>query len=224
MSGRVSTGRPCRVGLTGGLASGKSTVARILGTWGIPVLDADTVVHRLYQADEPGAAAVRALFGPTVMDAGGAVDRVALGRLVLADGDARNRLESAVHPLVRQAIQGWLDDRSGLGLAVVEAALLVETGSSRDYDVLLVVWCEVEQQLCRAVARGVPEDRARAILAAQRPLHEKRDLADVAIDNRGDLEDLLAQVERRWSEVVERCRRRLGDRAQTAGGSSHSVR
>lgn len=220
----MSSRRCCRVGLTGGLASGKSTVARILDGWGIPVLDADAVVHRLYQAGEPGAAVVQALFGAAVMDRRGGVDRTALGRLVLVDADARRRLERAVHPLVRQTIRTWLDERSAGDLAVVEAALLVETGSWRDYEVLVVVFCEVEQQLSRAVARGVPESRARAIQAAQWPLEEKRDLADVVIDNCGDPEDLPARVRGAWAEVVARCGLRFRDGAQTAGGSSHSVR
>jgi dephospho-CoA kinase len=90
-------------------------------------------------------------------------------------------------------------------VAVVEAALLVETGSYRAYDVLMVAYCTGDQQLERALARGIPEERARALMKAQRPLDEKRELADVVIDNSGPREDLQKEVERAWSEVTRLC-------------------
>ena len=191
---------------------------------GVPVLDADAVVHRLYGAGEPGSRLVGELFGNAALAADGGVDRAALARLVLADAAARGRLEAAVHPLVRRRVAGWLADLEDHEIAVVEAALLVETGSYRDYDLLLVVWCEPEQQLERALARGVPAERARRILEAQLPLADKVALADVAVDNRGDIEALVGEVERRWAEVVDRCAGRRRSAGQPAAGSSHSVR
>lgn len=196
--------RVCAVGLTGGLASGKSTVARELAARGVPVLDADRVVHELYRPGAAGAAEVRRLFGPGVLDRDGGVDREALGALVASDAGGRRRLEEAVHPLVRRRIRSWLAGRSH-GPAVVEAALLVETGSWRDYDVLAVVWCRPDQQLERAVARGVPVDRARALLAAQAPIGDKRALAHVVVDNSGPPRALADELERAWLEVVARC-------------------
>ncbi len=196
------------MGLTGGLASGKSTVARILGDSGVPVLDADVVVHRLYDPDGRGARAVADLFGPEVLNRAGGVDRAALRRIVLASPEARRRLEGRIHPLVRDEIDRWLRDIPSGAPAVVEAALMVETGSWRTYDVVMLVWCTPDQQVARARRRGLPPDRIRALLDAQLPLEAKRTYADVVVDNTGDLEDLLSEVERAWSGVKARCDRR----------------
>jgi dephospho-CoA kinase len=221
--------RPCTVGLTGGLASGKSTVANLLRRRGVPVVDADAVVRRLYRRGEAGAERVKELFGDAVLTSAGAVDRAALRALVLADPDARERLNAVVHPLVRSQIQDWLAAVAE-PVAVIEAALLVETGAYRQYDVLLVVWCPPHEQLERAVARGLAEESAAALLAAQAPLADKLAVADVRIDNGGRPEDLESELERAWSEVVELCREgAAGRRApgvpnqQASAGSSHSV-
>ena len=201
--------RPCLVGLTGGLASGKSSVARLLEARGVPVLDADREVHRMYRPGEAGAVVVARLFGDGVLAADGSVDREALAHLVLADDAALARLNAAVHPLVRTAVEEWV---SGLGrgdeppaVAVVEAALLVESEGRDAYDLLVVVWCPARQQLERALARGMAEERARAVLAAQLPIDAMRAAADVVIDNSGPPEALPAAVDRAWREVLERC-------------------
>ena len=196
---------PCTVGLTGGLASGKSTVARMLGARGVPVFDADAAVHELYRPGQEGARVVSELFGSAVLDAEGGVDRRELAKRVLSAPEARSRLEAAVHPMVRRRAAAWLDSLGNEPIAVVEAALLVETGSYRDYDVLVVVWCEPEQQFERALARGVLRDRARLLLAAQTPLGRKRQLADVVVDNRGNLKDLEDEVNRAYSEIQRFC-------------------
>lgn len=206
---------PCRVGLTGGLASGKSAVARILEEAGVPVLDADRVVHRLYRPGGDGARVVAELFGAAMLSAQGAVDRARLSDRMLADPGARAALEGAIHPLVRRDIRAWLG-RQAAPVAVVEAALLVETGAYRGYDLLVVVWCEPEQQLERALARGMDRGRAERLMAAQASPEERRAVADVVIDNRGGRDELVARVRQVWPEVVGRC-------AQRAAGSSHSV-
>jgi dephospho-CoA kinase len=197
--------RPCTVGLTGGLATGKSTVARLLAAQGIPVFDADAAVHDLYEPGRAGATAVAELFGESALDAEGGVVRATLSEMVLGNTSARLRLESAIHPLVREAVSEWLESISDRSVAVVEATLLAETGSYRDYDVLMVVWCEQHQQLQRALARGVPAERARGLINAQLPLAEKNALADILVDNRGDLEDLGNEVDRAWSQVHRLC-------------------
>ena len=202
--------KPCLVGLTGGLASGKSTVAQLLAKRGVPIFDADAAVHSLYRPGQPGADEVARLFGGEALDASGGVDREALAARVLEDGQARSALEAAIHPLVRMAIESWLDSLDA-PVAVVEAALLVETGSWRAYDVLAVVWCEPDQQLNRAIARGTSEDSARRFLAAQLPIEKKTELADVVVDNRGDLEDLVFEVDRAWLEVLRFCAERPSD-------------
>jgi dephospho-CoA kinase len=200
--------KPCTVGLTGGLATGKSSVARILTARGIPVCDADAVVHRLYEPGEAGAAAVAELFGPEALDVEGGVVRATLAAMVLGNDSARRKLEAAVHPLVREAVGRWLEAHHDRPVAVIEAALLTETGSYRDYDVLMVVWCNPEQQLQRARSRGVPEERARGLMNAQLPIAAKMDLADALVDNRGTPEDLEVEIDRAWSTVLRLCANR----------------
>ena len=205
--------RPCLVGLTGGLASGKSTVARLLAERGVPVLDADTVVHDLYTPGAAGARAVAEIFGPGVLDGDGGVDRGILGGRVLRDQELRRALEQAIHPLVRAEIARWLEGLGDVPLAVVEASLLVETGSYRAYDVLVIAYCTRKQQLERAQARGVTEERALALIDAQMALEKKRELADAVIDNSGPPEDLERELTRAWSDVERLCaQRRFGSR------------
>lgn len=205
------TTRPCLVGLTGGLASGKSTVARRLAERGVPVLDADRVVHELYLPGGAGAREVARIVGPGVLDQHGGVDRGALGGRVLRDQDLRLALEQAIHPLVREEIARWLNGLGGVPVAVVEAALLVETGSYRAYDVLVVVFCSREQQLARAVSRGMAEERALALIDAQVALSRKRELADVVIDNCDPPDALERHVTRAWAAVERLCSMRRED-------------
>jgi len=179
-------------------------VARLLAARGVPVFDADAGVHRLYQPGQSGAEEVARLFGGAVLDASGGVDREALSARVLEDRKVRIALEAAIHPLVRRLIESWLDALDA-PIAVIEAALLIETGSWRRYDVLAVVWCEPDQQFNRAIVRGVPQNRARRLLAAQLAIDQKTRLADVVVDNRGDLEELQVEVDRAWSEILEHC-------------------
>ena len=195
------------MGLTGGLASGKSTVGDMLRGNEIPVLDADLVVHDLYRPGAAGTQAVVEIFGPGILDSEGGVDRGALGGRVLRDRGLRLALEAAIHPLVRTEIQRWLESLGPVPVAVVEAALLVETGSYRAYDRLVVVWCRREQQLDRARARGITESRALGLLDAQNPLDDKREVADVVIDNSGPPEALEAEVTRAWTKVESLCSR-----------------
>ncbi len=198
--------RAFSVGLTGGLASGKSTVAELLRGRGVPVLDADAVVHDLYEAGGEGVALVADLFGDGLLKPDRSVDRAALAARVLGDAEALERLNRAIHPVVRDEIGRWLESVDQ-PIAVVEAALLVETGSWETYDLLVVVWCRRDQQLERALARGVTELRARALLGAQAAIDKKTALADVVVDNSGAPEQLEAEVGRAWAEVVERCGR-----------------
>jgi dephospho-CoA kinase len=174
--------RAYRVGLTGGLASGKSTVAGWLREAGFPVYDADKIVADLYRPGQPGAAAVVALFGPTALHADGSVDRRAVAARVFSDDDVRRRLEAAIHPLVRQRsneIAAATD-----GPVVFEATLIVVT-----------VEADPELRLRRAVERGLDEPAARARLAAQGDGARRRAGAHRVITNDGDLADLRRQVD-----------------------------
>lgn len=203
----ASRRRPCRIGLTGGLASGKSTVAEVLRARGVPVLDADAVVHELYRPGSDLVADLEKRFGPAILAADGGIDRRALAGVILDDPRSIQDLNAIVHPRVRAEIRRWVDGQTA-PIAVVEATLLVETGSALGYDLVLVVACRPEQQLERAVARGVSELRARALLGAQMPLEEKAASADVVIDNSGPMDDLEAAVDEAWTQVVRRCERR----------------
>lgn len=201
--------RPCLVGLTGGLASGKSAVVRLLEERGMPVLDADREVHRLYRPGAAGTSVVARLFGDGVLAADGGVDRAALARKVFADAKALARLNAAVHPLVRAAVEDWVgglaESADPPPVAVVEAALLVESEGRDAYDLLVVVWCPARQQLERAVARGMSEERARAVLAAQLSIDAMRAAADVVVDNSGTREALAVELDRAWREVLDLC-------------------
>lgn len=183
-----------RVGLTGGLASGKSTVARALSASGFEVIDADQLVADLYRPGQAGARAVAALFGPDYLAADGGVDKAELGRLAFRDPAARRRLEAAIHPLVRQRFAELA--RAAAGVIVLEATLLVEAGFAPDFDLVVAVEAPAAIRLRRAVARGLPESEARARLAAQGDGEARRAAADVTLDNAAEPEELLAQVAR----------------------------
>jgi len=196
-----------RVGLTGGVASGKSTVARLLRGRGAATLDADAVVEELYRPGAPGACAVAALFGPGALDAAGGVERAALGALVLADAAARARLEAAVHPLVRARIAAWLASLAGAAsaprVAVVEAALLVETGSFRDYHRLVVVGAPLELRRARALRAGWPAARFDRTAAAQADDASRERAADYLVRNEGRYADLEAATGSLWPLLLE---------------------
>ncbi len=196
-----------RVGLTGGVASGKSALARVLAARGAAVLDADMLVAEMYRPGAAGARAVEALFGRSLLAADGGVDRPSLGSLVLADAAARRRLEAVIHPLVRAGIAGWLGgllrDRRPPEVAVVEAALLVETGYRSEYDRLVVVIADEEVRLARALARGWSETRFRSVAAAQTSDAAREAAADYVVHNDGDLAALERSASRLWPLLIE---------------------
>lgn len=197
-----------RVGLTGGLASGKSTVAARLAGLGIPVLDADRVVHDLYRPGGEGARAVAEEFGPAVLGADGSVDRARLAARAFSDPSAVARLNARVHPLVIAAQARWFDElaRRGEPLGVVEATLLVESGGRGRYDVLVAVSAPEEVRLARALARspGATREELRARLRAQLPESERNAACDVVIRNEGSREELLAEADRLAARLRER--------------------
>ena len=200
-------GEMLRVGLTGGVASGKSTLARLLSGFGAAVCDADVVVEELYKPGRPGALAVQELFGQEALARDGAVDRDALARLVLADPGARRRLEEAVHPLVRKSVEGWfaaLAHASALpGVAVVEAALLVETGAYRGQDRLVVVSAPHELRRERALAAGWTARKFAQVVAAQLDDPAREAVADYVIRNDGTLDALERAARELWLMLQE---------------------
>ncbi|MBK9366032.1 MAG: dephospho-CoA kinase [Deltaproteobacteria bacterium] len=193
------------IGLTGGIATGKSTVARILrDELGVPVIDADQVAREIVAPGQPALAEIAARFGPSVLLADGALDRRALGALVMGDPLARQALDGITHPRIRAAIQHHLRRLAdeGAPAAAVEAALLVETGAYKLYDALLVVSCAPTTQLQRLMSREkMSEDEARRWVQSQLPLAEKERLGTVVIYNDGDGDTLRAAVRAAWDTL-----------------------
>jgi dephospho-CoA kinase len=187
-----------RAGLTGGIASGKTAVAEIMGELGCYVLDADRMAHRLIEPGQPAYDDVVREFGPEILDEHGKVVRPRLAEIVFADPARLARLNAIVHPRVLSAIDvelDWLAQSDAQGVAVVEAALLIESGYHNNLDRLIVVWCTPEQQLTRLVSgRGMSEQQARQRIASQMSLEEKRKLADDQIDCSGTMESTRRQV------------------------------
>lgn len=187
------------VGLTGGIACGKSTVAAIMRELGCHALEADPIAHRLIEAGQPAYEEVLREFGAEVRAADGRIDRRKLAEIVFADPTKLDRLNRIVHPGVVAALDRELAElaRSQPGAVVVaEAALLIEAGYHERLDRLVVVWCEPEQQIERLRARGMTREQAEQRLAAQMPLDRKRRMADDEIDCSGSLEETRRQVER----------------------------
>ena len=187
-----------RLGLTGGIASGKSAVAALLREMGFCVLDADSTSHKLM---EPGQAAYEEIlqkFGKELADGTGRIDRAKLATIVFADPAKLGQLNGILHPRVEQVIFRQFDEWQRNGVreaAFVEAALLSEAGMDKKLDGLVVAWCRPEQQMERLRARGMSEVEARRRIAAQLPLAEKLKHATETIDCSGTLENTRAQVQ-----------------------------
>ena len=186
-----------RLGLTGGIASGKSAVAAMLREMGFAVLDADSLAHRLIERGEPAHEEILREFGPAITDASGSINRVQLANVVFADRAKLDRLNAIVHPRVADVVFRQFDEweRNGVrDAAFVEAALLIEAGLDKKLDGLIVAWCKPEQQLERLVARGLSEAEARRRIAAQLSVEEKLRHATEKIDCSGSLEETRRQV------------------------------
>ena len=191
-----------RIGLTGGIGSGKSTVAALLAERGAVVVDADRIAREVLEPGTPGLASVVTEFGPGVLTADGALDRAALAAIVFNDDDARRRLDGLVHPLVRRRSAELVAAAPPDAVVVNDVPLLVETGGAGSYDLVLVVEADVETRVARLIGRGLAESDARARIAAQATDEQRRAVADVVLDNAGTPEQLAAQVERFWVERV----------------------
>ncbi|MEE6280856.1 dephospho-CoA kinase [Georgenia sunbinii] len=193
------------IGLTGGIGSGKSTVARELERLGAVVVDADAIAREVVAPGTPGLAAVVAAFGAKVIDADGALDRPALGAVVFADPDARSRLEEITHPLIAAEASRRQAVVPPGGVVVHDVPLIVEKNLASRYDLVVVVGADDETRVRRLVDdRGMSEDDARARLAAQASDRERREVADVWLDNSGTREELLARVHALWPQLESR--------------------
>ena len=193
------------IGLTGGIGSGKSTVAQWFKKQEIPVLDADKTVHHLLQSDPSTISELVHEFGPEIVGENGEINRSNLGRQIFCDEDARKRLERIVHPRVVECMkveQVALRD-IGTKFCVWDVPLLLETGFERFVDQVWVVWVPRDLQILRVLARdklNLAEVEAR--IAAQGSLDEKRQQADVVIDNSGSVLETEHQLEEIWEKLI----------------------
>jgi len=198
------------VGLTGGIASGKSTVARLLQERGCAIIEADLLAHEYLQPENPVSQEVIHEFGAGVLDPSGKIDRAKLGELVFGHAERIARLNAIIHPHVLKEIARQLQELKRTGetdIAVVVAALHIETGYYRTFDRLAVAWCRPEQQIERLIKRGLTPEQAERRIASQMPLEEKRRLADDQIDCSGTLEETISQVDEalaRWRQIAPR--------------------
>ena len=194
------------LGLTGSIAMGKSTTARLFAEEGVPVYDADAAVHRLYESD--AAPAIEAAFPGTTRD--GKVDRGALGQRIAGDAEALRFLESIVHPLVGAVRDRFLADAQAQGAKVVvlDIPLLFETGGESRVDAVVVVSAPAAMQRARLQERGVPADRLEALIARQMPDAEKRRRADFVVDTSQGIEHARTQVRAILAAVAKMPERR----------------
>lgn len=196
-----------KVGLTGGIGSGKSTVSRLLASYGAVVVDSDLVAREVVALGTPGLAAVVEEFGTTVLAPDGSLDRAALGAVVFADPERLAALNAIVHPLVGARTQELEAEAAAAGAPVVvfDVPLLAENGLAPLYDEVVVVDCPVEVAVRRLVAeRGMSEQDARARISHQATREQRRAVATHVIDNGGPREALEPQVATLWAELTAR--------------------
>jgi dephospho-CoA kinase len=188
------------VGLTGGIATGKSTVSEMLRGLGAEIIDADRLAREVVEPGQPAFKQIVAEFGASIVGADGALDRKKLGAIVFADPERRKRLEALTHPAIRARFQARLDELAAQGfegLVFFDAAVMIESGNYKHMDRMVVVITDEATQMARLRARdGTGDAEGRRKIASQMPLAEKAKLADHVIDNSGDREATAAQVRR----------------------------
>jgi dephospho-CoA kinase len=196
-----------RVGLTGGIASGKSTVGRMFVDLGCHLLDSDQLTHELLEPGQAVHDSVVREFGTQIRAHDGTIDRRILGEIVFKDPESRQKLNSLVHPAVIQRQRDWLEQTAAhdpAGIAIVDAALMIEVGTYKNYDKIVVVTCRPEIQKQRLLERsGLTNEQIDARIRSQMPLSEKVNYADFVIDNSGDLPNTRRQVQEVNSRLRE---------------------
>ena len=194
-----------RVGLTGGIASGKSTVSAILAELGAVVIDADAIAREVVAQGTPGLEAVVAEFGPGLLTPGGDLDRPAMGALVFGDPDARKRLEAIIHPLVHRRSAELEAGADADAVVVHDIPLLAEVGRAGSFDAVVVVDAPKDVQVARMVGdRGWTREDAESRIAAQASREDRLSIATHVVDNTGSLDDLRRRVEDVYAELAAR--------------------
>jgi dephospho-CoA kinase len=195
-----------RVGLTGGIASGKSTVGQMFVDLGCRLIDSDRITHQLLDPGQDVHAAVVEAFGHQILAPDGTIDRRILGDVVFRDPGARAKLNAIVHPAVFRRQQEWLREVEAAdsnAIAIVDAALMIEAGTYKNYDKVIVVICSPEIQKQRLRARStLSEEQIDARIRSQMPMEEKVKFADFVVDNSGSIEATREQVERTYRALT----------------------
>ncbi|TWF80118.1 dephospho-CoA kinase [Pseudonocardia hierapolitana] len=212
-----------RVGLTGGIGSGKSTVARRLVARGAVLVDSDVLAREVVAPGTDGLAEVVAVFGEGVLDASGALDRPAMAAVVFGDPAARERLNAIVHPRVRDRSAELIAAAPADAVVVQDIPLLVENGMAPLFPLVVVVHADAEERVRRLVRRGLPEADARARIAAQSSDEARRAAADVRLDNSGDERDLAIAVDALWERRLVRFEANLRERRIVSAGAPRLV-
>ena len=201
-----------RVGLTGGIGSGKSEVSRRLAALGAVVLDGDTAARAVVEPGTPGLARIAETFGPGVLAPDGSLDRAKLAGIVFADDAAREKLNAITHPLIHEHLMAEEAAAIKAGgpdtIVVHDIPLLAEGQRAADFDLVIVVDVPPEVQVTRLAARGMPAQQARARMAAQATREQHLAVADIVIDNSGTLADLDRRVSEVWAELQARAKSR----------------
>jgi dephospho-CoA kinase len=193
-----------RIGLTGGIGAGKSTVAGRLRELGATVIDADRLAREVVEPGTPGLAAVVETFGPRVLLPDGRLDRPGLGRIVFGDGEQLSRLNAILHPLIGARTQALIEGTDDDAVLVHDIPLLVENQLSAGFQLVIVVDAPEPERIRRLVRdRGMTEDEAVARIRAQAGEAERRRIADVWIDNSGSPAETVAQVDACWRDRIE---------------------
>ena len=194
------------VGLTGGIGSGKSTVARLLRTKGAAVVDADEVARSVVEPGQPALEKLVERFGDGILDAGGRLDRGGLAAIAFADEDGRKALGEITWPAIGEEFERQIRDAPDDAVVICDVPLLVESkaAAARPYVAVVVVEAPLELRLDRLEIRGVPRDDAQRRMAAQATDEERRAVATHVIDNGGNLESLSRQVDEVWADLVSR--------------------
>lgn len=193
------------IGLTGGIASGKSTIARMLEKLGASVIDADQLSREVVMPGSQALTEIAKAFGPSILNQDGTLNRAALGRIIFADPESRRLLEAITHPAIASLAKVRLDslERKGVEVVVYMAPLLIEAGVSGRVDEIWVVYVDTETQVMRLMARdGISREEALLRTGSQMPMDEKRHFGKVVIDNRGSLDDVWQKVRALWEREV----------------------
>lgn len=191
-----------RIGLTGGIGSGKSSVAQLLGDYGAHVVDADAIAREVVAAGSAGLAALVEEFGPQIQQLDGSLDRAALAEIAFASPEAKATLNAITHPLITQRTRELMAKVSQDAVLVHDIPLLTELGLQDGYDLVVVVDCPDDIRVARLMDRGLREDDARARIGAQATREQRLAIADVVVDNSGDWEALVEQVDELWRRIA----------------------